>query len=136
MSSVNSLVALGLAALCILSGCGGEAVVKTVPFSQAAPERRVAFAKALEKALKEFDDLYGKISVEISGDEGDGPAMSVKPAGSISVEGLETPLGVALTNISRHHPGIGFMLEGGGYRILMPAGMPVEETGEFRLGIP
>ena len=119
-------VAAGLAAL---AGC--ERGPEQVRFGDATPERRTAFVGELAQALGRYnglvgDDKYTNAFIRVRADG----SLFVEPAGANMAGGVEHELAVAITDLATRHPGLGFMEEDGGWRVLVPDDVPIaKEAG-------
>lgn len=133
----SSLTTCLLAALlALILGCG-DPPVAMVKLGEATPERRMEFAKGVEKALKDFDDLYNKFTSTVSVGKDGMPRITVKSTGSGVPKLVEQPLAVVLTNLAIRYPGISYMaLDTESWEVLLPAEIPVELDKPFRFSIP
>lgn len=128
-STVISLVGL------LFVGCGAD-IPELVALGDAAAERRLAFAQEMAKSLGDFDDLYGKIDVEVKiGQEL--PAILIRKKEKVDALKVEHGLADAVTNYVLDYPGVYFTLEREGeWMVHLPANVKIEKTASFRLSIP
>lgn len=107
-----------------------------VAYATVSPARKAEFARAAAEALKAFDDLYGKISVEIQNSP-EGPVVTVKGSDRVKPEQIEKSLGVALANFEFQAPGIRFISVGGSsWKLLFPENMQIAAEGVFKFILP
>lgn len=130
-------------ALSPMTGCKPEAEAPRPPsppprvaYSTVARERKAEFAAAVAEALRDFDDLYGKVAVSV-GDSPEGPVVTVAGTSRAKPEQLERSLGVALANFEFLAPGMRFVATGdSSWKILFPGDMQVAAEGKFDFILP
>ena len=126
-----SVVAL-LAAFC--GGCGSSAT-ETVKFGSATVERKSEFLKAVEDALKGFDDLDDPNVTIGPFDDGGRKSVAIR-SNNPNPRAMERAVAVVVTNIALKYPGVGFMrMDEGAWKILVPDEVPIPVEGEFGLNI-
>lgn len=131
------------AVLGVTVGCDSEIKAPEPPvepprvsFSSVAPERKTEFAEAVAAALRDFDDLYGQVTVSVEETSG-GLAVIVNGKPGKKAAPLERALGVALANFEFQAPGMRFVAtDECAWRILFPEGMQVAAEGKFNLNLP
>ena len=106
-----------------------------VTWGSASPERRMAFAENVVKAMRDFDGLYGaQIKIDIVEISPGNPTVRVKGETDKKNADLERQVSVAVTNFSLKYPGIGFIKEeDGSWRVIIPDDMSVPVSGDFKL---
>ncbi len=121
-----------LAAFC--GGCGSSAP-ETVKFGSATAERKSGFLKAVEDALKGFDDLNDPSVVIGLFDDGGRETVSIK-SNNPNPRAMERAVAVVVTNIALKYSGVGFMRMGeGAWKILIPDETQIPVEGDFGLNI-
>ena len=116
-------------------GCERTADPVRVQFGVATLQRKADFIKAIENALKGFDELNDPtVSIALF-DDGGRQTVSVKSDGS-NPRAMERAVAVVVTNIALKYSGVGFMrMSEGAWKILIPDETLIPVEGEFGLNI-
>ena len=130
-------------ALALAAGCERRAKAPELPpapprvaYATVSQERKIEFCNAVAEALKDFDDLYGRISVSVKPSP-EGPELTVSCGAKAKPDQIERALGVALANFEFQAPGIRFVATGDStWRILLPNEMQIAAEGKFNLCLP
>ena len=131
LARLLSIAAL-LAAFC--GGCGSSAP-ETVKFGSATAARKSGFLKAVEDALKGFDDLSDPSVAIALFDDGGRKTVSIKSTNA-NPRAMERAVAVVVTNIALKYSGVGFMRMGeGAWKILIPDETLIPVEGDFGLNI-
>ena len=98
-------------------------------------QRKADFIKAIESALKGFDDLDDP-SVAISlFDDGGRQTVSIRSDGA-NPRAIERAVAVVVTNVELKYSGVGFMRMGErAWKILVPDETQIPVEGDFGLNI-
>lgn len=124
-----------LLAMAVLAA--GAAFAADTP-APAEPPRRMEFAKAMAKAMKEFEDMcLPDIHVNVVEPEPGKPTVEIKGDDEDATSALESTVGLVMANFALKYPGLRFMaLPDGTWRVLVPDDIKLPASGDFGLEIP
>lgn len=134
MSGLVRMISFAALAAIFCIGCG-QSSPATIQFGAAPLQRKADFIKAIESALKGFDDLDDP-SVAISlFDDGGRQTVSIRSDGA-NPRAIERAVAVVVTNVELKYSGVGFMRMGErAWKILVPDETQIPVEGDFGLNI-